>query len=351
MLPAPESEPDQAPRTTLLHFPSNDQEKSPHMTTRTRPRRAPDRGSPLEGIVTAALEDMKAVNVKIMDVRGLTDIADVMVICSGNSDRHVKSIADRVIEKAKEGGFRPLGVEGAARRRVGAGRPARRRAARNAAASARVLQPRAHVGVRTPAPPSKPFPQSVACPAGTRGRRPRRRRSARPRRLHDPGARAPSNRRHFLRKAAALVRIRVIAIGSRMPGWVREAVDDYLRRFASQLRVSIIEIEAGNRTGSNPEARDRSRGRAAARRRSPGRVRRRARRARQRDDHETARDLARRAHARRSRRGAAHRWAGWLRARACSRGPTTSGRSRSSPSRMPWCGSCSRSSSIAPIAC
>jgi ribosome-associated protein len=82
------------------------------MTTRIRPRRAPDRGSLLEGIVTAALEDMKAVNVKVMDVRGLTDIADVMVICSGNSDRHVKSISDRVIEKAKEGGFRPLGVEG-----------------------------------------------------------------------------------------------------------------------------------------------------------------------------------------------------------------------------------------------
>jgi ribosome silencing factor RsfS/YbeB/iojap len=82
------------------------------MTTRTRPRRAPDRGSPLEGIVTAALEDMKAVNVKAMDVRGLTDIADVMVVASGNSDRHVRSIADRVIEKAKEGGFRPLGIEG-----------------------------------------------------------------------------------------------------------------------------------------------------------------------------------------------------------------------------------------------
>jgi 23S rRNA (pseudouridine1915-N3)-methyltransferase len=49
------------------------------------------------------------------------------------------------------------------------------------------------------------------------------------------------------------VRIRVIAIGSRMPGWVREAVDDYLKRFAAQLRVSIIEIDAGNRTGSNPK--------------------------------------------------------------------------------------------------
>jgi ribosome-associated protein len=83
------------------------------MTTRTRSRRASDRGSPLEGIVTAALDDMKAVNVKVMDVRGLTDIADVMVVASGNSDRHVRSIADRVIEKAKESGFRPLGVEGA----------------------------------------------------------------------------------------------------------------------------------------------------------------------------------------------------------------------------------------------
>jgi ribosome-associated protein len=47
-----------------------------------------------------------------MDVRGLTDIADVMVVASGNSDRHVRSIADRVIEKAKEAGIRPLGVEG-----------------------------------------------------------------------------------------------------------------------------------------------------------------------------------------------------------------------------------------------
>ena len=47
------------------------------------------------------------------------------------------------------------------------------------------------------------------------------------------------------------MRIRVIAIGSRMPGWVREAVDDYLKRFAVSLRVSIIEIEAGNRTGGN----------------------------------------------------------------------------------------------------
>jgi ribosome-associated protein len=84
------------------------------MITRTRPRRSPEpeRASPLQDVVTAALDDMKAVNVKVLDVRGLTDIADTMIIASGNSDRHVKSIADRVVEKAKESGFRPLGKEG-----------------------------------------------------------------------------------------------------------------------------------------------------------------------------------------------------------------------------------------------
>jgi ribosome-associated protein len=56
---------------------------------------------------------MKAVNVKVMDVRGLTDIADTLIIASGNSDRHVRSIADRVVQSAKAAGFRPFGVEGA----------------------------------------------------------------------------------------------------------------------------------------------------------------------------------------------------------------------------------------------
>lgn len=84
------------------------------MTTRTRSRRSSkERASPLLGAVKAALDDMKAVNVKVLDVRGLTDIADTMVIASGNSDRHVRSIAERVVEKAKDIGVRPLGVEGA----------------------------------------------------------------------------------------------------------------------------------------------------------------------------------------------------------------------------------------------
>jgi len=66
----------------------------------------------LKTVITDALADMKALQVKLLDVRGLTDIADFMVIASGTSDRHVRSVAQRVVEKVKEAGFRPLGVEG-----------------------------------------------------------------------------------------------------------------------------------------------------------------------------------------------------------------------------------------------
>ena len=66
----------------------------------------------LRQVVLDALDDMKAVDVKAMDVRGITDITDIMVVASGTSDRHVKSIADRVLQRCKEAGFRPYGMEG-----------------------------------------------------------------------------------------------------------------------------------------------------------------------------------------------------------------------------------------------
>jgi ribosome silencing factor RsfS/YbeB/iojap len=66
----------------------------------------------LQAVVLDALADMKALEVKLLDVRGLTDIADSMVIASGTSDRHVRSVAQRVVERTKEAGFRPHGVEG-----------------------------------------------------------------------------------------------------------------------------------------------------------------------------------------------------------------------------------------------
>ncbi|MBL8265078.1 ribosome silencing factor [Steroidobacter sp.] len=67
---------------------------------------------PVVNVVEGALDEMKAVNVKVLAVNKLTDITDTMIIASGNSDRHVRSIADRVVEHAKKAGFRPTGVEG-----------------------------------------------------------------------------------------------------------------------------------------------------------------------------------------------------------------------------------------------
>lgn len=66
----------------------------------------------LATVVRDALADLKAVDPVELDVRGKTPITDLMFVVSGNSTRHVKSIADSVVEKAKEAGVRPLGIEG-----------------------------------------------------------------------------------------------------------------------------------------------------------------------------------------------------------------------------------------------
>lgn len=63
-------------------------------------------------IAIAALEDMKGINIEILDVTPLTTIADHMIICTGTSNRHVKALADTVMEKAREAGIRPLSSQG-----------------------------------------------------------------------------------------------------------------------------------------------------------------------------------------------------------------------------------------------
>jgi len=69
-------------------------------------------GDELLAIVIAALEDVKAVDIRVIDVRDLTSITDRMVIASGTSTRHVKALADNVELKAKQRGYLPLGIEG-----------------------------------------------------------------------------------------------------------------------------------------------------------------------------------------------------------------------------------------------
>jgi ribosome-associated protein len=63
-------------------------------------------------VVAAALDDLKAVDIVVLNVAGVTSITDYMVIASGTSDRHVRSIADRVLDKARQAGQTVLGVEG-----------------------------------------------------------------------------------------------------------------------------------------------------------------------------------------------------------------------------------------------
>ena len=66
----------------------------------------------LKKLVIDALEDLKAQDIKVLDVRGLSNVTDLMIVASGTSDRQVKAIAYHVVEKAKKKGLPPLGVEG-----------------------------------------------------------------------------------------------------------------------------------------------------------------------------------------------------------------------------------------------
>ncbi len=66
----------------------------------------------LRALVHNALEDLKAENIVELDVREKTDVTDYIIVASGNSSRHVKSIANNVVMEAKKAGLPPLGVEG-----------------------------------------------------------------------------------------------------------------------------------------------------------------------------------------------------------------------------------------------
>lgn len=62
--------------------------------------------------VVAALEDVKGQNIVCLDVEGISDVTDTLVVASGASKRQVRALAENVIEELKKCGRQPLGVEG-----------------------------------------------------------------------------------------------------------------------------------------------------------------------------------------------------------------------------------------------
>jgi ribosome-associated protein len=69
-------------------------------------------GEALTRLVVEALEDLKGDKIEVIDVREVTAITDTMVIVSGTSSRHVRSLATNLIKVVKEAGLKPQGIEG-----------------------------------------------------------------------------------------------------------------------------------------------------------------------------------------------------------------------------------------------
>lgn len=63
-------------------------------------------------MAVTALEDMKGIDLAVIDIVGKSSIADAMIVVTGTSQRHVRSLAESVRQSAKEAGHPPLGIEG-----------------------------------------------------------------------------------------------------------------------------------------------------------------------------------------------------------------------------------------------
>jgi ribosome silencing factor RsfS/YbeB/iojap len=64
--------------------------------------------------ILTALNDAKGVDIRVIDVRGVTDFTDEMILVSGTSSRHVQTLADKVRSHLRSLGVRAVGSEGEA---------------------------------------------------------------------------------------------------------------------------------------------------------------------------------------------------------------------------------------------
>lgn len=66
----------------------------------------------LNDIIHNALEDLKGQDIVVLDVKDLSDVTDTLIIATGTSSRHVKSLAENALQDAKDAGIPAIGVEG-----------------------------------------------------------------------------------------------------------------------------------------------------------------------------------------------------------------------------------------------
>ncbi len=66
----------------------------------------------IQQLIQRALTDAKGQNIRVLDVRKIAGFTDYMVIASGTSNRHVATLAEKVVDKLRGRGLRPIGVEG-----------------------------------------------------------------------------------------------------------------------------------------------------------------------------------------------------------------------------------------------
>ncbi|ELA08538.1 hypothetical protein MOMA_08251 [Moraxella macacae 0408225] len=85
---------------------------SPQRPSSTAPSFTNEQLKQCLAVVNTALEDLKAKNITVLDVTDLTDVMECIVIAEGTSNRHLKTVADKVALAAKQAGFIPIGTEG-----------------------------------------------------------------------------------------------------------------------------------------------------------------------------------------------------------------------------------------------
>jgi ribosome-associated protein len=89
---------------------------APRATKRPTAKSSPAKSSPTEQLretIVTSLDDDKALDIITIPLEGRSSIADVMVVASGRSDRHVNALSEKLVSRLKDAGFGNPRVEGA----------------------------------------------------------------------------------------------------------------------------------------------------------------------------------------------------------------------------------------------